>query len=441
MSPAKEEQEREESRHPESAGNFGSIAEYFARVRSFSRNARLYLLVAFLIGYNFSVFNLMFNLYMKEVGYLEGQIGLINSWRAFGMTLIAIPAAILISRMRLKPNLLVFSILFAVFSFGLIETGNLIAMGAFAAFAGMSHAFFRVAAGPFYMRNSTIHERTHLFSFSFAMHILAGIIGSFIAGQSVTFFEGLTDSSALAYKYTLFVAIGISLLSIIPILMIKASDPSPEESLLKLSLDQLRRRGKFYFQITFSNFLVGLGAGLIIPFLNLYFRDRFSLSAERISFYYILMSVGMVAGTLAGPLLTPRLGLIRTIVLTQVVSIPFMLTLAYTNSLYLAVPAFVFRAGLMNMGVPIGNNFGMELSEKQERALVNALLMIAWTSSWMISVALGGYLIERYGYTLVLNISAGLYVLSSLVYYRFFSRVEQRKPSGQGWHIPTETRI
>lgn len=441
MSLTREEQERQESSQPKDNSWFGATTEYFQKTKSISLNARLYLLVLFLIGYNFSVFQLMFNLYLKEFGMLEGQIGMINSWRAFGMTIIAIPAAILISKVRLKPNLIVVAILFAFFSYGLIDTTYLGAMAAFAALAGMANAFFRISAGPFYMRNSTAKERTHLFSFSFAMNILAGIIGAFIAGQSVTYFEHLTGDIVLAYKYTLMVAIALSLLSIIPILMIKSSKPSKEESSLVLSFSQLKARGKFYFQITFSNFLVGLGAGLVIPFLNLYFRDRFSLSAETISFYYILMSFGMVAGTLIGPLLTPRLGLIRTIVLTEILSIPFMLTLAYTHLLILAVPAFVLRAGLMNMGVPISNNFGMELAQKQERALVNALLMIAWTGAWMVSVALGGHLIERYGYTMVLNISAGLYMVASLIYYWFFSGVEQRHESGRGWHIPVEARL
>ncbi len=117
-----------------------------------------------------------------------------------------------------------------------------------------------------------------------------------------------------------------------------------------------------------------------------------------------------------------------------------MITLAYTHSLYLAVPAFLLRGALMNMGVPINNNFSMELSEKGEQGLVNAILMISWTGSWMFSVAAGGEIIQHYGYTVVLNIAVVLYVAASLAYYAFFSKVEKRHAEGVGWYISDEAR-
>ncbi len=419
----------------------GSLRDYLSSVRLFSRNARLYLIGSFLIGFNFSVFQLLLNLYLKELGFVEGQIGWVQSSRAFGMTLIAIPAAMLLSRVRLKPLLLGSCVLLAIFSCGLTSLTQMTYLVVFGVLAGMAFSFFRVASGPFYMRNSTEMERTHLFSFSFATHLLAGMIGSYGAGNLVTLIGERTGDIVLGYQYTLYIAIAVSLLALIPFGIIRASAPSRDENRISFSRDQWRRRGGFYFKVTSVNFLIGLGAGLIIPFLNLYFRDRFGLPPDRIGFYYILLSTGMLAGTLCGPLLTPRLGLVRTVVWTQLASIPFMLTLSYTYLLALAVPAFVIRGALMNLGVPISTNFGMEMSEKGEQGLVNALLMVSWTSSWMVAVAIGGHLIEQYGYTVVLNLSAGLYLLSSLTYYTFFGRVEKRRPDRAGWHIPQETQL
>ena len=413
----------------------GSLRDYGRSVRLFSRNARLYLLGSFLVGVNFSVFNLLFNLYLRELGFVEGQIGTVNSARALGMTIVAIPAAIILSRLKLKPLLMLGCVSFAVFSFGLTSFREMEMLLGCSALAGMSFAFFRVASGPFYMRNSTRKERTHLFSFSFAMHLLAGMIGSWGAGEMVTAVGDTTGDIILGYQYTLYVAIVFAFLAVIPFGILKAAPPSAEENRISLSLEQLKRRGRFYFKITLTNFLIGTGAGLIIPFLNLYYRDRFQLPPDEIGFYYILLMFGMVVGTLSGPFLTGRLGLVRTIVLTQFLSIPFMLILSYSYSLALVVPAFVIRGGLMNMGVPISTNVGMELSEKKEQGLVNALLTVSWTSSWMVSVAIGGHVIEAYGYTTAINTSVLLYVLSSVCYYLFFRRVEVRKTGGRGWQL------
>ena len=92
----------------------------------------------------------------------------------------------------------------------------------------------------------------------------------------------------------------------------------------------------------------------------------------------------------------------------------------------------------MNMGVPLMTNFGMEMAEKKEQGLVNALLMVAWTSSWMISAAIGGSLIEEYGYTVTMNITVALYILSTITYYSFFRNSETKGKSAIGWVMVRE---
>ncbi len=419
-------------------GLLAGLRDYLGSIRMFSSNARLFLIGSFLIGLDFKVFQFLFNLYLKELGFAESAIGFLNSSRALGMTLIAIPAAILLTKVRLKVLLYSSCILFAVFTYGLASFHEMSLLIGCAFLAGTSFSFFRVASSPFYMRNSSPAERTHLFSFSFAAQLLSGMIGSWGAGLMVTYIGDITGDIVLGYRFTLYAAIAVSLIALVPFARIRTGSPSDGGDRIAITLNQLKRRGGFYARVGSVNFLIGIGAGLVIPFLNLYFRDRFYLGPDRIGFYFILLSFGMLVGTLCGPLLTRRLGLVRTIVITQLASIPFMLVLSYTYSLALAVPAFVIRGGLMNLGMPISTNFGMEMSEEQEQGFVNALLMVSWTSAWMVAVAVGGHLIEVYGYTIVLNISAALYVASSFIYYGFFGRSERKNRDSIGWRMARE---
>jgi predicted MFS family arabinose efflux permease len=414
------------------------LKDYFRHVRLFSRNARLYLMGSFLMGVNFHVFQLLLNLYLKHLGFEEGQIGLVVSSRAVGMTLIAIPAAILMSRVRLKPILLTSALAFAVFSYFIASLQALVLLIGFSVLSGMAFSFYRIAAAPFYMRNSTPAERTHLFSFSFGMMLLAGMGGSVGSGKMVMIIGNWTGDILTGYQVTLYLGILVGLMALIPFFLIRASGPSREESRISLSYQQLKQRGLFYFRISISNFIIGLGAGLIIPFLNLYFRDRFNLLPDTIGFYYFVVQLSMLLGSLSGPVLVKKFGLVRTVVITQIASIPFMLVLSYTYYLPLAFVAFVLRGGLMNLGIPIVTNFGMEMSEKREQGLVNALLQVAWTSSWMISAAVGGRLIEHYGYTVTMNITIILYIISTVTYYGFFRRAETRGESAMGWVMVRE---
>ncbi len=414
------------------------LFEYISHIKSFSKNAKLYLLGSFLIGVNFHVFQLLLNLYLRELGYGEGQIGYIISSRAVGMTFIAITAAMILSRVKLKPILLGSCLLFGLFSYFISSYTQFELLVGFSVLTGMAFAFYRVAGGPFYMRNSTEKERTHLFSVSFGMMIMAGMAGSAGSGQLVRILGEHFNDILLGYKYTLYTGIIFSLLALIPFSFIKASKPSDEENKINLSMAQFKRRGTFYFKITIANFLVGLGAGLIIPFLNLYFRDRFHLGADSIGMFHFFVSFSMLAGSLAGPIVAKKFGLVLAVVITQLISIPFMFILSYSYFLPFVVGAFILRAGFMNLGVPIVTNLGMELAEKKEQGLVNALLMVAWTSSWMISAAIGGQLIDAYGYTFTMNITIGLYLFSTIIFYSFFKNAEIQTDTFPKWIIAKE---
>ena len=416
----------------------GGIVSYLTILRMFSRNARLYLIGSFLMGVNFHIFQLLLNLYLKELGFVESQIGLVISARALGVTLLAIPVAMILSRVKLKPLLLTGCIMMAGFSYFITTMDELFFLMGFSLLTGMSFAFFRVASGPFYMRNSTTVERTHLFSLSFGMMLLAGMVGSLFSGTLVIMLTDFSGDIISGYRYTLYLGIAASILALIPFSMVKANPPSAEESKMSFDLNQIRKRGGFYFKITIANFIVGLGAGLIIPFLNLYFRDRFNQPPDRITFFYFLAHLVMLVGIMIGPIMAKKIGLVRAVVTAQLSSIPFMLILSYSDFLPLVLLAFVLRAGLMNIGVPIITNLAMELSEKSEQGLVSALLIVAWTSALMISSAFGGVIIEHYGYTVTINITIVIYLLSTLIFYSLFKNVETRQNGKQRWTLVRE---
>jgi len=390
---------------------------------------------------NFAAFNLLYNLYLKESGFAEGDIGSLQSARAVGSALIAIPAAILISRVRLKPVLLIACLLFALFSFGLTVSLDLATLTNFALLVGVSFAFYRVASGPFFMRNSTPVERTHLFSFSFAMMILANMAGSAGSGNLVTMIGEASSDILLGYRVTFYIAILLGLSALIPFAFIRVAAPSSEENRITMSWVKVRQRAGFFFKITSANFLIGLGAGLSIPFLNLYFRDRFGLAPDEIGLYYFAVHCSMFFGTLSGPIFTKRLGLVRTIVITQLASIPFMFVLAYSYFLPIVVVAFVLRGGLMNLGVPISTNFGMEMATKSEHGLVNALLMVSWTGGMAVSAFFGGRIIETFGFTVSFDMTIFLYVVSALIYFAFFRKSEKKNRDTAGWMIPAKVEL
>ncbi|HSG98957.1 MAG TPA: MFS transporter [candidate division Zixibacteria bacterium] len=406
------------------------LQHYREAIGLLSRNARLYLTGAFLFGIAHAGYQLLFNLYLRERGLTESVIGGVLASTATGAALLALPAGFLLLRTRVKPVIITAVVLYVTALLFLVSWQDTEMLWLFAFSSGMAMTFYRVSTAPFYMRNSSETERPMLFSLGFAMIMLSGAVGSIGGGYLVDYFTHLTGDSVIAHRWGLYVSSCVGALAIIPLLMITSRRPSEEEKRQRIDWSALRGRLPLYGKLFTPFFLVGLGAGFIIPFLNIFFRDRFTKSADTIGLYFFGVQVATVIGTLAGPALVRKFGRIRTVVLTELVSVPFMLALVYTGELTIAVIAFLLRAAFMNMGQPVASNFTMEMVTKREQGLVNALIFLAWTGSWMVSTAVGGTLIEHYGYELPMVITAGLYSVSAGLYY-FFFRKSERFQDGQ----------
>ena len=398
-------------------------AEYIGNLRRISTEARWFLLGNLLVSFAWSTFMLLFNLYLKERGFAEGTIGQVLSSQSFGTVFLALPAAALVA--RLSPRLMMtISALGAAGAFAWQTYADGIAPIIAAAFvAGMMLAFGRVMSSPYLMKYSTPSERSHVFSLSFAVMLGAGIVAHFGTGSLHRYLTGVSGSEVIAYQWVLSIACVAAASAVVAYSRIPNTIVGQRKS--RSSWREFwPTRGKMLFRLTFPSFLIGLGAGLIIPFLNLYFRNRFGLSTQTIGIYYGLVQISMVFGVMIGPELARRYGMVRTIVATEIASLPFMLILAFSHNLPLATIAFLIRGGLMNLGVPIANNYVMERVGSADRALANSWSMLAWTLSWALMAGMGGWMIERWGFVPPLLIASGLYVAASIVHYKFFGHEE-----------------
>jgi MFS family permease len=246
------------------------------------------------MGMGFSGFMLLFNLYLKEMGFLESRIGNIITATTLGTVIMALPASVLIRKVPIKRILLIVTPI-ATFSY-LIQvstsTYHLIITGGF--MAGLAAAFSWVASAPFFMRNSTKKERPYLFSMQFALWLVAGIIGSLLAG----FLPGIIERSGtipyLAYRYTLYIFACLVLIALLPYSMIKET-PVGKVDKMKIHSWQL------ILKLFLPGLVVGIGAGLSVPFLNLYFKNVFQTATSYIGILYSGQQFLMITGLLIAP--------------------------------------------------------------------------------------------------------------------------------------------
>lgn len=386
--------------------------------RAFSRNARLYLAGTFLMGLGHGSLWVHMNLYYRALGIGEATIGRILSMGSLGTVLVSIPAAIWVDRFPAQAVFMLAAGGFGVAFMTQLFIPSVTLIHVVALLTGMLFTIHWVAAAPFFVRNSGPEERTELFGFASALETLATIVSASGVGFVARRITAQTGSDLLGIRYALATTAFLTIFAIIPFARIRSAPPATERKGIREYL--FTRDFRLLGKLTFPGFLVGLGAGLTIPFLNLYFRERFHQDPQQIGFVFAVAQVLTMVGFLVGPVLARRFTHVRTIVFTELLSIPFFLMLAIAGHLWIAIAAFWMRGALMNMNQPVSSAFAMEVVPPDQQVSTNSLRMLAWNSSWMVATPLGGWLIERYGFTPNMIATMGLYLVSAALFWVYF---------------------
>jgi len=393
--------------------------DYIEAFGKFSPNARRFLAGMFLLGVGANQISLLFSLYLKRMDYTEAGIGAVLATRALGSTIIALPASMLAARFDPRKLLPAAAVLAAAAYVAqtLSTAGSAIAAAVF--LAGAVSTVFQVSAGPFFMRNSGEKERMHLFSLNGALSMGTGLIGSLLGGGLKDGLVALGFEELFSYRAGLLVGAAFVLAAFVPFLRI--------EPTLMVQRAQSRRMKRFegidfwlWTKLILPGFLVGMGAGLTIPYLNLYFKNVFHMSDAGIGAAVAAGQIATFAGMAAGPAIAKKLGKPRAVFWTQILSVPLILVLGWVRALPLAILAYLARQVLMNMSTPIQDNFSLELVPPERQSLMNAVKMLSWTGSWTIAARLSGDLIYRSGFSTSFALTASLYALSTICYRVFF---------------------
>lgn len=401
------------------------LVQYLERLRLFSRNTRLFLAGEFLIGLGFTSWMLLFNLYMQEAGYDKAAIGDANSVSHVAAAVFAIPFGFMATRLNIKAMLIATSAASPVFYSLAVNAGTTETMYLFIFLATGLFVFQQVAGAPFIMRNTTARERTYVFSSMFMLMLVGGVAGNVGAGLMKKYMHSHGIDPLDGYRWTIMTGMALSMFSVVPFAFMRTSEIKTigkEEHGEKKPFDW-----PLFCKAFIPNFMLAVGAGLIVQFLNLYFKDNFAsrgVTDADIGFYMSMQSATMAFGVIAAPMIAEKIGKVRSIVTSQMCSIPFMLALALTDNLELAVVAFVVRAALMNMSGPVSNTLVMELCPEKDQGLFSAAFTVNWRLSWAISAFLFGRVLGG-DYKASFYTAIGLYIISSLFFYLFFRNAEK----------------
>jgi MFS family permease len=393
------------------------LRDYFHHASRFLTAAKLFLAGEFLAGIGQGTIWVLRNLYLKELGFKEGFIGQALSISVLGMALVAVPLSFTMDRRPLKGYLAAGALALGAGIAGTALWPSEIPVLAWGFVAGSGIALLSVGSVPFYMRHSTPAERPFLFGAGTALSPASGLVGT---GLVWVLAHAWGDKTPGMQKMMLLSA-AIAAAGAAVFAMIR-ENRAPARVSDRLEIDR-----RTAFRLAMPLAIIGLGAGLTIPMINLYFESRFHYAPGKISAVFSVAQVFTFVAFLASPLLARRFGGVRTVVACQMLSIPFFLVMAFTGAPALAVGAFLARHALMNMAGPVNAQFAMEVVSADQRALTNGLREISWNGTFLLGTSAGGWIIENVrlwgdGYTLTMLCTIALYIAGSALFWSFWRR-------------------
>ena len=403
------------------------LVEYAVQVRSFRPSALLFLLNVVISGAAMGVFRLLFNFYVLSLGFDEALLGNLVTVNSTAALLAALPVGYLAGRMGWKTSLIVS---------GLLDSLSILAMvlwpGAAVFYAanilfGLAQSLAAVTMAPFLMESSGPEERTYLFSFASGLQMASGSVGNWIGGYLpgwVAAGRAVAPTHSLAYGGSLFVIVLTYAVGLIPLLFLRLPHLDRSHRSVFSPLSYASRQPVLLGKLILPMLITSVGAGLIMPFMNVFFRQVYHQPDPVIGALFAWGSLAMGIGLLLAPPMAGSMGKIQFVVITQGLSIPFLVLLGFSPWFGLSAVAYYVRVALMNMSGPVYQTFVMEHVEESARATVASLVSMSWNFGWAFAPTISGWMQVRYGFGPPFAGTILLYTVSVILYWAFFWRVK-----------------
>jgi MFS family permease len=250
-------------------------------------------------------------------------------------------------------------------------------------------------------------------------------VGNWLGGYLPTWmgnWQSVGPESSTAYGSALVIIAISALLGLIPLFLIRRKRIlNVREGIfapIAFAKENPKLLGKFFVPLL----IVSVGAGLFVPFMNVFFKEVHHQPDTVIGSLMAWGSLAMGIGLMIAPPLADRMGKLRLVVLTQGLSIPFMIMLGFSPIFALSAVAFYVRMALMNMSSPIYQNFVLEQVEPGARGTVASLHSMVWSFGRSFSPSISGNLQVMYGFGPPFMIAIGLYAVAITLYWAFWLR-------------------
>ena len=418
------------------------------------RMIHMLIMLEFTLSLIHVAFILVLNIFLRKQGFSDPEIASFNSLRFIGALIFAFPLGIYIRGKKLKPFFLLAAIIVPITRALIIESVHnetipLIKLSFLLWGVGMM--LMRVCSLPFIIRNTTRDNSTEALSLSASTWSLATIFSGIII-SGLDWINYYSFGSWIIYFNERNILWIITILGISAIIFaLRITEKAPDNIQKDSTVFSLYKQydWKVIIKALSPLIMISIGAGLTIPFVNLFFNSVFHLSASEFSILGSITAFLVFTFSLLVPSIRKKYGYWFTIVIVQAISICCLIVMAlmelyvnYSFALIIALIAYIFRQPLMHMAHPASNELLMNYVGKRNQELISALSSSLWSASWFVSAKVFEWLrLLDFQYYQIFLITAGLYIIGNILFALLIREYEINKKVSSAKSFPLTDEI
>lgn len=393
----------------------GSVKKYFI----LERDAKILLGVNFFTSVAFTIYSFTLPLYLLTLGYSPPVIGLLTAIGIITMLLVVLPSGYIADRLGRRVPIIAGSLI-AGFSFFLFVLMNNFFVFVIASLLhGVSNGLQHPAMNALISEKSSDDTRKYLFTTNALIGMIASAIATFLSGYIPDLSHSI-GSSAIAGFGIVFIAGGLMII-LRGVGVFFVTEKKSDTSRKKLTLPQNVKMLMLKFALT--NSFIGFGAGITIPWFQVYFRLKYGTTLTDIGIIFAVTNIIMAIGMFFMPMIAERKGTVNTIIISQAMAVISLVLIPVSPLFIFVAMLYIIRAVLMNIANPLQGSFNMTLIPSVARATVTSANTFTWTITWALGNFIGGYIIDW-------NIDANFfvtgifYVVYIILFYTFFHKYD-----------------
>ena len=379
-------------------------------------------------SFAFSYLNVVFAIYLDQLGYTPVMIGIIFSVAYLTGALLTAVWGYLSDRYGRRKILMLLAVL------------TIISNGIYIFFSGLVFILLAVVianvgaggsggggsgGGPFNPVEEALlaekcqpENRNQVFALNSFVGSILGSVGALGAGlpQYLQEMRGWTAVSSYKPLFMLTIIFSVVLLYVYSAI---GEEHQPHKTETKIS----KATGVFVTKMSLLSFVDNFGAGLAGSLVSYWFFLRYGVELKSLGLLFFISYFLAALSFLSAPIIARYIGLVKTMAFSHGLASMIYLLIPLAPTFKIAATMLAVRSYFAYMDNPLRSSFTMAMVRSTERGSAAGVTSLARIVPFGISPTISTYLMQSVSLTLPLFIGGGLQLINDVAFYLMFRHI------------------